>query len=189
MKNSGLGSLERCRVASVLVARVHGLSVPAVIALVVKVLAGCGWSQAQPTLVLEVRHVARGRRTEEAFARAQAVAFTAAVSMAVERAAAWPMDALRNAELRGGFDMGAGTSSDVGAHDAESAPPYPPPQIESVAGSASEWSSTGPATALELSDGSERAGLGCDAPALCSWARSSEESAFAAAVSWLRLDP
>lgn len=158
------------------------LSRPAVIAVVVNVLAACGWSQAQPTLVLEVRHVTRGRRTEEAFARAQAVAFTAAVSMAVERAAAWPADVLRE----GG---GVRDHSGVGAGDVERGLPSPPPQTDSIADGVTEWFSSEAATAPESNEVSDREGLGCDAPALCAWAQSAEESAFAVATSWPGLDP
>jgi hypothetical protein len=58
------------------------------------VASACAWSEAQPTLVLQLSHVTRGRWTPEAFTRTRDVAFSAAVAMALDQATVLPVDDL-----------------------------------------------------------------------------------------------
>jgi len=59
----------------------------------------CAWSEAQPTLVLQLSQVTRGRLTPEAFTRTRDVAFSAAVAMALDQATGLPVDDLSPSAL------------------------------------------------------------------------------------------
>lgn len=50
------------------------------------IVLSCTWSEAQPTLVFQLSQVARGRLTEETRTRTRELAFTAALSMALDQA-------------------------------------------------------------------------------------------------------
>jgi hypothetical protein len=59
---------------------------------VLAITPACAWSEAQPTLVFQVRQMTRGRSAEEARTRTRDLAFTAALSMALEQAAVLSAD-------------------------------------------------------------------------------------------------
>jgi hypothetical protein len=66
------------------------LFVPALLWGLLSVTSACAWSEAQPTLVFQVSHTTRGRLTEQELTRTRQLAFTAAVSIALERAEVLP---------------------------------------------------------------------------------------------------
>lgn len=166
---------------------------------VVPALAACGWSQAQPTLVLELSHVTRGKLTDEAYARSRALAFTAAVSMALERAEAQPFDEgvfpyareqLGNpayAELTGSelFSAGSGASISNDAASVLGGAPAEPTQATTY--TEQRWANE----TMDASQGASRDGAHdtCGAAELCAWAQSAEEAAFVTAIDHLELDP
>jgi hypothetical protein len=125
----------------------------------------CAWSEARPTLVLQLSRVARTRATPEAATRAQEFVFSAAVSMALEQAA---FESTRSPRIP---PMAAATFpyADVG----------PPNATDAASPEASTDSSAPPQPYVASSFDS--AGFDCErSPSLCAWARTSEEAAFIA---------
>jgi hypothetical protein len=62
------------------------LRVPALLCILSSVTTACAWSQARPTLVLQLRRVERGTRTMEGTQHVQDLVLSASVSMALEQA-------------------------------------------------------------------------------------------------------
>ncbi|HET6337122.1 MAG TPA: hypothetical protein VFG30_28050 [Polyangiales bacterium] len=69
----------------------------ALVRALLSVTSACTWSDAQPTLVFQLNHVTRGRLTEVERTRTRELAFTAAISMALDRAEVLPTESMSGA--------------------------------------------------------------------------------------------
>lgn len=87
--------------------------VPALLCGLLGVTSACAWSEAQPTLVLQLSQVTHGRLTPEEFTRTRELAFSAAVAMALDQAAVLPVDDTSASTRHSGTDsLSAAASCD-----------------------------------------------------------------------------
>jgi hypothetical protein len=129
---------------------------------------GCAWSDAQPTLLLQLSQVVRGRAAPDAITRTRELVFSAAVSMALERtallvdAAGLPTDRTQPDPQTSFID-----DINVAPSSSQSRSNLPPPEPLS-----------------EAIRGEQRT-----SSALCEWAQAAEETAFQSAVERAELAP
>jgi hypothetical protein len=125
---------------------------------------GCAWSDAQPSLLLQLSQVTRSRATPDAITRTRELVFSAAVSVALERTALFV------------------DTAGMAAADAESSLV----DTMNVAPASSQLRSNLPPPE-PLSEA-----ISCEqrrASALCAWAEAAEDTAFQSAVERAELTP